>query len=149
MLLHIFDSDTHETITIPQHSHLAQQLLKQDQVKTGKKDEYGDIEYYMMQAPNLIGSKGNWLLGYVGATIESGPSLFFYDLQRSKTIARIAGAELLVDCYHQSAANPNDKAQSKNEIEKSFTNAGVSHIRYIAGDSVYERSVVCLDEDSS
>ena len=33
VLLHIFDSDTHETIKIPQHSHPAQQLLKVDQVK--------------------------------------------------------------------------------------------------------------------
>ena len=112
MLLHIFDSDTHETITIPQHSHLAEQLLKQDQVKTGKRCFRGDEQYYMMQAPNLIGSKGNWLLGYVGATTESGPSLFFYDFQISKTIARIAGAELLVDCYHQSDTDQNEKEQS-------------------------------------
>ena len=62
----------------------------------------------MWQAPNLIGSEGNWLLAYTGATTESGSCLFFYDIKRSKTIARISGAELLVNCYSKNGIRLSD-----------------------------------------
>ena len=59
----------------------------------------------MWQAPNLIGSNGNWLLAYTSATRESGPGIYFYNLKTSRTFACIGGAELLVDCYYKNNIN--------------------------------------------
>ena len=74
-------------------------MLKIDKAYKGK-NKYDEDEYYMTQAPNLIGSKkDNYLLVYAGVSLYSGSCLYFYDLSNHKTFARIEGAELLVDCY--------------------------------------------------
>ena len=77
----------------------------------------------MDQAPNLIKNGGKLFLAYTSATVEEGPCLYFYDLENRRTCAKVSQADLLIDCYpHQ-------------------TDEGLTLIRYIMDETLFERSV--------
>ena len=71
----------------------------------------------------MIKNGSKLFLAYTCATVEEGPCLYFYDLENRRTCAKVSKADLLIDCYpHQ-------------------TDEGLTLIRYIVDETIYERSV--------
>ena len=83
---------------IPSLSHLSRALTAQFANQRVPKSIY--LHYELQAAPTLIKvHNDSRYLVYAGPTRELGPALFFYSLEHRCTIAKISGAEILIDCY--------------------------------------------------
>ena len=76
-----------------------------------------------------------------------GPATYFYDLQESRTVAKISGAEVFIDYFSHPDMNDDDERDTKGNIlvlsNKKLLKNGHWHKKVSAADARFYEAEMC------